>query len=151
MGVNRASIAVSLVLALACSAEAPETPTETVRAFLDAMDRSASDARELARAYGLLDEGARSELRRRAHKAETLTGRAFEPWEMLAQGRFRLRFAPAPRGGMRERQEGEQAVVVVTGAEGERAEVPLVREAGRWRIRLPIPTLGEAAGERPAQ
>ena len=147
MGVNRATFALASLLVCGCGAQEPETPAETLRSFLDAMDQSANDERRLAEAYQLLDARARAELRRRAHETETLTGRAFEPWEMLAQGRFRLRFAPAARGGMRERQDGDEAVVVVTGAEGERAEVPLVREQGRWRIRLPIPASAEASEE----
>ena len=149
MAVNRGVVASSvLVLVLGCGAQAPDTPAETVRVFLDAMDQSANDAGRLADAYRLLDSHGREELRARAHKAETLTGRAFEPWEMLAQGRFRLRFAPAARGGMRERIRGATAVVVVTGAEGDRAEVPLVREEGQWRVRLSIPPLGEPSPER---
>jgi len=146
--VNRGVIAIVVWCVLGCGAQAPDTPAETVRAFLEAMDRSANDARQLSEAYALLDEGARAELQGRAHQAETLTGRAFEPWEMLAQGRFRLRFAPATRGGMRERVKDDTAVVVVTGTDGERAEVPLVREGGAWRIRLPIPPLHDASAGR---
>jgi hypothetical protein len=144
VGVNRrAWLAVAAVSAcLSCGGGAPATPTETVRRFLAAMDRSANDARELREAYELLDARAQGALRERAHKAETLAGRAFSPWEMLAQGRFRLRFAPKSPRGMREKVDGETAVVVVVGDEGERAEVPLVRERGRWRIRLTIPPLG---------
>ena len=144
MGVNRSAIVPFLLLALGCGADGSETPADTVQSFLDAMDRSANDGRRLADAYALLDVQAQDELRQRARKAETLTGRAFEPWEMLAQGRFRLRFAPATRGGMRERLDGEEAIVTVTGSDGERADVPLVREDGRWRIRMLIPALADA-------
>jgi hypothetical protein len=60
-----------------------------------------------------------------------------EPWQMLAQGRFRLRFSPASRRGMKETIKGDQATVTVTGnGPGERADVPLVRENGQWRLQL---------------
>jgi hypothetical protein len=144
MGVNRHAC-VMLWLAIsacaACRPAAAETPSETVRQFLGAMDRSAADSHQLREAYTLLDGSAQGALRERAHKTGTLTGRDYEPWEMLAQGRFRLRFRPAARRGMQERIAGAHAVVTVLGEAGEKAEVPLVQEHGRWRIRLPVPAL----------
>ena len=136
-------------LSVGCGTGAPSSPTDTVRGFLAAMDRSAGDARQLREAYALLDAQAQGSLRTHAHKAETLTGRTFEPWEMLAQGRFRLRFAPAKRRGMHERIDGTSAVVVVVGDAGEKAEVPLVREGGGWRIRLAIPEPAGGEGRGP--
>jgi hypothetical protein len=56
---------------------------------------------------------------------------------MLAQGRFRLRFSPSSRRGMKEAINGDRATVTVTGTRpDERAEVPLVREQGQWRVSL---------------
>lgn len=129
------------LLLLGCSdAPTDETPSGALRLFLEAMDRSDWDREALRDAYALLSPDARRGLEERAHTANTLSGRAFEPWEMLAQGRFRLRFAPRSRDGMVERIEGDRAVVVVTGdRDGERAEVPMVREDGRWRIALELP------------
>jgi hypothetical protein len=122
-------------------AGAPDTPTAVVRHFLDVMERSATDDGALVEAYGLLDQSAQRALTARATRSRALSGQSFEPWQMLAQGRFRLRFAHA-RGGMRERITGERAVVVVTGnGVGQRAEVPLVREQGRWRIQLVLPPM----------
>jgi hypothetical protein len=119
-----------------------ESPVATVRHFLEVMDRSAADEAALKEAYRLLDAAARQALADRAERATTLAGRGFEPWQMLAQGRFRLRFAPASPRGMRERVQGDRAVVTVTGAQpGQHAEVPLVLEHGRWRIALPVPTM----------
>lgn len=152
MCVNRTAWGVVFALAsmlVGCGADAPATPTETVRRFIAAMDRGGGDARQLREAYDLLDARAQGGLRARARKAETLTGRAFAPWEMLAQGRFRLRFAPATPRGMRERVTGANATVTVVGDAGERAEVPLVQEAGHWRIRLAIPALGGTDAHRP--
>ena len=66
-----------------------------------------------------------------------LSGREYQPWQMLAPGRFGLHFAPASPGGMHERVNGDRAIVTVTGDKpGQRAEVPLVREHGKWRIKL---------------
>lgn len=137
----------SLAALYACGGAAAndETPVAAVRHFLEVMDRSVVDERALQEAYRLLDRQAQAALTERAERASTLAGRRFEPWQMLAQGRFRLRFAPATPGGMRERVEGERAFVTVSGSrEGQRAEVPLVREQGRWRIALPIPIMRPA-------
>ena len=106
------------------------------------MSRSADDEGALREAYRLVGASARAALARRAERATALSGRAYEPWQMLAQGRFRLRFSPASRGGMRERVEGDHAVVTVTGEQpGQHAEVLLVREHGHWRVELSIPPL----------
>src|SRR5689334_10282769 len=97
-----------LCLAAACGcgcqhASEDQTPIATVRHFLDAMDRSADDEQALNEAFQLLDATTRAGLARRAERASQLAGRAYEPWQMLVQGRFRLRFSPAAPGGMRER------------------------------------------------
>ena len=121
-------------------ASEPATPAAVVRHFLDVMERSATDDAALVEAYELLDQSAQRALATRATRARALSGQSFEPWQMLAQGRFRLRFAHS-RGGMRERIDGERAVVVVSGGGNQRAEVPLVREQGRWRIQLVLPPM----------
>src|SRR5687768_3828458 len=126
----------------ACGGSSDEkSPVETVRHFLEVMDRSAADEAALKDAYRLLDRSARKALGDRAERASTLAGRRFEAWQMLSQGRFRLRFAPASPGGMRERVQGDRALVTVSGTQGQRAEVLLRLEQGRWRIALPIPAL----------
>lgn len=118
-----------------------QSPIATVRHFLDMMDRSAADEAALKDAYRLLDSSARKALADRAERASTLAGRRYEGWQMLTQGRFRLRFAPASPGGLRERVQGDRALVTVSGSKGQRAEVLLVLEQGRWRIALPIPPM----------
>ena len=121
--------------------DAPDSPAGAVRHFLEVMDRSSDDDAALAEAYRLLDQTTRAALAARAARTRSLSGQPYEPWQMLAPGRFRLRFAPA-RGGMHERVTGERAVVVVNGGNAnERAEVPLVREQGRWRIQLSLPPM----------
>ena len=124
------------------ASEVDDDPVETVRSFLELMDRSSSDERALAEAHALLDRRARKALQARADRARALSGRSFEPWQMLTQGRFRLRFVPVAAGGLRARVEGQHAVVVASGAQpGERAEIPLVREDDGWRIELALPPL----------
>jgi hypothetical protein len=130
-----------LVVPAGCrGGEVDGDPVTTVRTFLELMDRSSSDERALADAYALLDREARQALRARAGRARSLSGRTFEPWQKLAQGRYRLRFAPVSPGGLRARVQGERATVVATGARaGEHAEIPLVREGKAWRIVLALP------------
>lgn len=142
-----------LLLSYGCGgSDVDDDPVSTVRYFLELMERSATDEGAMADAYGLLDRGAQQALRARADRARSLSGRAFEPWQMLAQGRFRLRFAPAAAGGLRARVQGERAVVVATGAKaGERAEIPLVRQDGAWRIELLLPPLRSEPAFAPAR
>lgn len=133
---------VSLLAAACSSTPSDETPSGALEMFLDAMLRSDWDQDALKEAYGLLSSDARDALRDRAEMANALSGRDFEPWQMLVQGRFRLRFAPRQEGGMAERIDGERAVVVVTGErDGERAEVPMVLEDGAWRVDLQVPPM----------
>jgi len=131
-------------LAVACSAGssqpaggAQRSPSEVLRQFLAAMDQSAADDRALRVAYELLASPAQKVLEARAARVKSLAGQSLEPWQMLAQGRFRLRFTPAARRGMRESISGDRATVTVTGVgPDELAQVPLVREHGQWRVSL---------------
>lgn len=126
-------------------------PVETLRVFLRLMDESATDEESLREAYELLNDGAHKSLGARAHKAQTLSGRTYEPWEMLAQGRFRLLYAPAASGGMRVKIDGDTAVVLVRDSGGTlRARVPMVRESGSWRVSLAIPPMSGASTQGPA-
>jgi hypothetical protein len=116
---------------------AQRSPSEVLKQFLAAMDQSASDDRALRVAYDLLASPAQKALEARAARVKTLAGQELPPWQMLAQGRFRLRFSPASRRGMKETINGDRATVTVAGtAAGERADVPLVREQGQWRLQL---------------
>lgn len=141
----RALALLGLAFLSACGGDPAErSPTEVLRQFLAAMDQGAADETALRGAYELLATPAQRALQARAERAKTLAGQSFEPWQMLAQGRFRLRFTPAPRRGMRERIDGDRAVVTVTGqAPNERAEVALARERRGWCVVL---ELGAPAG-----
>lgn len=136
-------LSAAIALAAGCGGDGDvRSPTATVRHFLEVMDRSAADDAALREAYHMLDASARAALAARAERATTLAGRRYEPWQMLSQGRYRQRFAPASPRGMRERVQGDRAVVTVSGRRPEeRAEVSLVREEGHWRIVLAIPPM----------
>jgi hypothetical protein len=123
-----------------------ETPRGTVRLFLSAIERSRYDESALREAHDLLCEDARRGLRERAHAS--LGGDRLEPWDMLVPGRSRIAFTPADGArGMRERIDGDRATVIVTNGD-RRAEVPLVREHGRWRIVIELPPFREAQAPR---
>jgi hypothetical protein len=112
------------------------------------MDRSSWDQSALKEAFHLLEADARAALSERAREVPSLSGRELEPWDMIAQGRYRLRFAPRPGDGLREviDASGDRATVTVLGADpDDRAAVPLVRERGRWRIALAVPNATDPA------
>jgi hypothetical protein len=103
------------------------------------MDRSNLNDAARKDAFAMLDDGAQAALAERAKRAGLVTGRPFAPWDMLAPGRFRMRFAPAEHSGMHAKVTGDQAVVHVVAEGGkERASVPMTRQAGRWRVQLPL-------------
>jgi len=141
-----AAMGLGCSLAVGCSdPPTDETPSGTVRLFLEAMDRSSWDSSALEEAFSLLAPQARTALAERAKKAASLSGQELEPWDMIAQGRYRLRFAPRGGDGLREQIDGDQAVVTVVGGPVQRADVPLVREGDRWRIVLDVPALSETS------
>ena len=144
LSTSRIAWALGLALfALAGCSDEPtdDTPTGAVRLFLQAMQRSADDPSALEDAYRLLARPARRALAERAHAAGALGGREFAASEMLVRGRFRQRFTPRPGGrGLTESIDGDRATVTVIAEDGDRrAEIPLVREDGGWRIVLELP------------
>jgi hypothetical protein len=143
----RSTLLILLALAAIACSDVPtdETPRGTVRLFLAAMARSEHDEEALREAYGLLSAPTRRDLQERAHLATSFGADQLEPWEMLVRGGFRQTFTPADGArGMREEIHGAEATVVVTNQGGDRrAEVPLVRESGRWRLVLELPPARE--------
>ena len=127
-----------VTLLLACSRPPPDgTPEGVVRLWLEKMEIAESDTRAMKEAYGLMGPKARANLKERAERASKGQGRRYEPYEMLAEGRFGLRFRPRT---MTTRIEGDEAVVDVKG-EGadEHAQVKCTREAQLWRIEPEVP------------
>jgi hypothetical protein len=148
----RAVLTLALVLAAGCDdVPTDETPRGALTMFLAAMDRSERDPDALQEAYALLSSSTRREL---AARARAVGNERLEPWDMLVRGRFRMTFTPrAGSRGMRERIRGSRATVIVTDQdERRRAEVPLVKEDGRWRVVLELPSYraGESRGSRRA-
>jgi hypothetical protein len=126
--------------ATGCTRPAPDaTPEGAVRAWLDRMEDD--DPRAIRDAYALLGPAAHANLEERAARASRLEGHRVEPWEMLAEGRFGLKFRPK---GMVAKIEGERASVAVTGDEPltEHALVHCARVAGptaAWRVEPDLP------------
>lgn len=125
-------------LATACTRTAPDaTPEGAVRMFVEKMESGAEDPRAMREAYQLLGPHARSNLKERADRASKGQGRRYEPFEMLAEGRFGLKFRPK---SMNAKIEGEDAFVEVRGdGPEERATVHCVREAPAWRVEPELP------------
>ncbi len=132
---------VAIAALSACQRKPPDlTPEGAVRELLDKIDRIETDPTEARSVYELLSLPTRQNLIERARRASTTSGREIPPQDMLAPGRFSLRFEPRK---MHTRIADDRAVVDVTGIDPEtdRAEVPCVLEDGRWRIEIPLPPL----------
>lgn len=135
------------VLLCACGgAPTDETPAGAVTLFLAAMSEAEWNDSSRAAAYHLLAPEARAALTAKASRASALSGRDFHPWEMIVEGRFRMRFQPDP-DRTQEKVNGRTGVVTLSSAKaGEAASVPVVREGDRWRIAL---DLGDGAAGTP--
>jgi hypothetical protein len=122
----------------ACSRATPDaTPDGVVRLWLEKMETAAEDGRAMKEAYALLGPRARANLKERADRASRGQGRRYEPYEMLAEGRFGLRFRPK---AMTAKIEGDDAWVDVKGdGPDEHANVKCTREGNVWRIEPELP------------
>jgi hypothetical protein len=125
-----------------CSRPAPDaTPEGAVHLWLERMEESAEDRRAARDAYALLGPKARANLEERAARASRVHGRQVEPHEMLAEGRFGLRFRPK---SMSSTLEGPRdAVVVVRGGSpgSEHATVHCHFEDTGWRVEPDLPAI----------
>ena len=129
-----------VAVATGCSRSPPEaTPDGVVRLWLEKMEASTSDPRAAREAFALLGPATRRNLEIRAARASRIQGRRFEPYEMLAEGRFGLRFRPKTMSVVGP--VGEEAKVDVVGTDPavERATVRCAREKGVWRIEPELP------------
>lgn len=130
-----------LAQTLACSRPAPDaTPEAAVHLWLERMEASGEDRRAAREAYALLGPKARANLEERAARASKVQGRTVEPHEMLAEGRFGLRFRPKT---MTAAIQGSDAVVEVRGSspETEHATVRCHLEGNGWRIEPGLPEI----------
>lgn len=140
-GLRSAIATLALGLLGACSHGPPDaTPEGAVREFIERMERVDGDPERARAAYELLSASTRENLIERARRASNATGRPMKPEEMLAPSRFVLLFRPHQ---MQAHITGDRALVSVMGMDPavDRAQVPLVREEGRWRVELALPQL----------
>jgi hypothetical protein len=128
-----------VALSVGCSHAAPNaTPEGAVRAWIEHMEDSAGDPAEAKEAYALLGPRARQNLEARAARASQIEGRRAQPIEMLAEGRFGLKFRPK---AMHATLTGADAVVDVTGDDpaAEHARVLCTREGSAWHVEPELP------------
>jgi hypothetical protein len=143
-----AALALALALAACDAARPANTPAGAVAAFVSAVESAERDPAQRRRVYELLSQRARAGLDERAARASQVSGRTLAPWEMIAPGRLRLRVSVAP-DALTARESGDRAVVTARGRAGGVADVPLVREGGRWRVDLALPPIvAPGPGER---
>lgn len=135
-------VALLPALALACSRPPPDaTPEGVLREWIDRMNAEVDDPHEAVAAYALLSKGTHAELEKRAARASLIEGRHASGYEMLASGRFALRFTPKHFATTRA---GDAATVTVTGDDPtEHASVRCVLEGRVWRVDLALPELTE--------
>lgn len=128
------------LMLVACTRTTPDsTPDGVLRLFLERMEVATDDPRAMAEAYDLLGKTSKKNLDERAERASLVVGKRVNPREMLATGRFGLRFRPK---GMTVRVDGDLAVVAVTGSDPqERAEIVCAREGAVWRVEPELPPL----------
>ena len=130
-------LVVTLLLLAACAPDPAEYgPVEALATFLAAIDRSAQAPEQRKVAFEWLDAESQGALKERAELSASLVGRAFQPWEMLVPGR--LGFSLRSMGNVRMSADvsGDKATVRIPVHEREPVLVPMVREAGRWRVQL---------------
>ena len=93
--IRSAAVLVTLVTLAACARVPTDgTPDGALELFLEAMGRAEDDPTARRRAFELLAPESRRAIAERARLASSLGSRRFEPWEMIAEGRYRLRFRP---------------------------------------------------------
>jgi hypothetical protein len=134
-----APLALATALLPGCSRSAPDaTPEGAVRLWLDRMEASTDDPHAMRDAYELLGPVARANLEERARRTSQLQGHHVDPPEMLAEGRFGLRFRPK---SMRASVVGDRATVDVLGSDPttQHASVRCVHEQTGWRVEPELP------------
>ena len=130
-------VAIASSVIAGCTRAAPDaTPEGVVRLWLDTMDTSQEDPRATREAFELLGPAARANLEERAARASNAQGRRVEPLEMLAEGRFGLRFRPKSMSTRIEGAAGEYATVEVLG------DAPLTEHAIVHCTRIAPPASG---------
>jgi hypothetical protein len=130
------------VLSFSCSRPPPDaTPEGALREWLDRMDAQVTDPKKTKDAYALLDKTTQAKLEKRAERSSRIEGHRIDASEVLAQGRFALRFPPKH---FTTTLAGTTATVAVTGAEpADVANIKCAKEGAVWRVVLDLPELLE--------
>lgn len=119
--------------------QADAGPEAVVEEFVSRMQRVHGDPKAARAAYDLLWGDAKRGLAERAKRAGAVAGRDVAPESMIAPTRFSLAFTPRRYTA---RIDGDWAVVSITGESASQYhEVKCVREDGRWRVVLVVPSL----------
>ncbi len=128
-----------LAFVAACSRPAPDaTPEGVVRLWLEKMEAQPEDPHASREAFQLLGPAARANLEKRAERASRSMGRRVEAYEMLAEGRFGLKFRPK---AMTSSTTGDRATVDIVGSDPtlEHAIVVCAKEPAGWRVEPELP------------
>ena len=135
---------------VSCSRPPPDaTPEGALRTWLDEMGAQVSDPHETRAAYAMLSKQTHQNLEKRAERASRIEGRRIEAQDMLAQGRFALRFTPKK---FVTTTSGDSATVEVTGDEpSDHATIHCVKEGPVWRVDLALPELVDLPRRQDAQ
>jgi hypothetical protein len=136
--VRSLAIALLTALAIACSRPPPDaTPEGALRAWIEEMQSPEPESAKAA--YALLGASTHAQLEKRAERSSRIEGHRIAPYEVLAQGRFALRFRPAH---FVTTTSGNTANVVVTGEEPtDTATIRCSKEGKVWRVELDLPEL----------
>jgi hypothetical protein len=124
----------------ACSRRpANATPEGAVRELIERLRRVQGDPSDAKDAFVLLSKRAQANLAARAQRYSAASGKTIAPEAMIVPSRFLLRFEP--QQPFTARIWGTDARVEVSGAQGQRVEIPCVFEDNAWRVDVQLPAL----------
>ena len=132
--VRRSSLLLLALVSLGCQRSPDDTPADAYRSFLNAVRKDKSE-----RALELLSSPTRQALTRRAQALSAASGGSLSAdpvAHLLGPGH-----PPPPTDVSVKFEDGETAVLAVSTAvstAGSTGEVHLRREAGHWRISIPV-------------
>jgi hypothetical protein len=137
----RLAVFVLLTVAIvSCTRKPPDaTPEGALREWIEHMQAQVTDPHETRAAYAMLSKATHENLEKRAVRASRIEGRRVEPYEVMAEGRFALRFEPTH---FTTTTAGAVATIDVTGEDPtDRASMHAVKEGAVWRVELALPDL----------
>ncbi|MGB0678167.1 MAG: hypothetical protein ACPGUV_00730 [Polyangiales bacterium] len=138
MGWQRGFKAVLIcVLLCACRSSAAQTDAaKALEAFVSGMEQSMWDPQARRQAYDALCQHSQTQLRRRAHHANSLGAARLAPWQMLSRGGLHLDFRPERYRAELKAKRGR--VWVIDAQDRRRAAVPVRQEGKRWCVALAL-------------